>query len=887
MVLEFLLVPDKDAGRRVRRRLAETTPCSGVLVGTWSRLLRYARKHYFIAPDDDSEVALMNAMAGMKDAFWSKSFKVAPAASAREVCSALEKIIAESDPDGELSWAEPEERPDRVDRRVQDLVELSRHKPSPLPGELVLIKQILKESRRAAVHPIRVYQVAGQPRLTVWQAALVAELNRDAGGPTDDHLQELLTDCLTAQPRARENSALALLQRSLFEYSSESAAADASVQWVAVRDVYQEAELAAGMVQTLLSEDPDLKESDVGVLVPDSLAYQAAVGDAFGLAGIPLSGLSKGAVERDLGREAVFNFLFCRQQPTPKMAEQALLSSPLLPKEGTEERTTLEGLIHAPDPRKDPDQAEPSVLHAALGEFLTILQDRKTDKDFAPALVTHFKQAADAVGKLQKELDNTETVDWPALRRLVTPEPVVLEGKAEYTLQGVTVIRESREPWRDVRHLFVLGFNASRYPAPVTTSSVFFDDELPVVQERLGLIGQIPTAADDEWERRMRVRRQLCSASDTATFLLSHFDAQGNETDPSSSFAFMEQLLGAEDAAKPRVLYLDDEQDRNQILHLARAEDAMPQAPRALLRNDDTVDLHQNLLVPIAETSSSYAPSPSSLDRLLVSPLHWLLKRVDALPKPWETESLTPLLSGLLVHELFDKLFEDNSSQRSLDQIRTKTENILREEAREIAPFLLSPHWGIELKDLIEGASHAAFAWQGILSALGNPSRAMAEESMSGLWNGEKVWGRPDAIFESAGKWRLIVDFKWSSSAMRIKRMKNAYELQASVYRAMDQGKSNNEVLSAIAYFTLKDKTCLSDVPDLSGGRAPGWTELGQDISSEATRIVLKRLDEVRGGTIRLNNKDDQERLIKLGVGTYALGESPLVMLFAVPEEQE
>ena len=659
MVLEFLLVPDKDAGRRVRRRLAETTPCSGVLVGTWSRLLRYVRKHYFIAPDDDSEAALMIAMAAMNDAFWSESFKVAPAASACEVGSAMEKIIAESDPDGELSWAEPEERPDRVDRRVQDLVELSRHKPSPLPGELVLTKQILKESRRAAVHPIRVYQVAGQPRLTVWQAALVAELTRDAGGPTDDHLQELLTVCLTAQPRARENSALAVLQRSLFEYSSESAASDATVQWVAVRDLYQEAEIAAGMVQSLLGEDPDLKASDVGVLIPDSLDYQTAVDNAFGLAGLPMSGLSKNAVERDLGREAVFNFLFCRQKPTPRMAEQALLSSPLLPKEGTEERTTLEGLIHAPAPRQDPDQTATSVLHAVLGEFLGCLRKFSPRDDHSRALSRHRKRAEKAVDKLKEELQSADTVDWSAIRRLVTPEPVVSDGKAEYTLQGVTVIRESREPWRDVRHLLVLGFNVSRYPAPVPTSSVFFDDELPVVQERLGLIGQIPTAADDEWERRMRFRRQLCSASDSATFLLSHFDAQGNETDPSSSFAFMEQLLGAEDAAKPIVLNLDDEQDRNQILHLARAEDTMPQAPRALLRNDDTVDLHQNLLVPIAETSSSYAPSPSSLDMLLVSPLHWLLKRVDALPTPWETESLTPLLSGLLVHELFDKLFED------------------------------------------------------------------------------------------------------------------------------------------------------------------------------------------------------------------------------------
>ena len=52
--LQFLLVPDAGAARRVRRLIAEQGACTGVVVGTWPELVEWARRSYLLpAPADD------------------------------------------------------------------------------------------------------------------------------------------------------------------------------------------------------------------------------------------------------------------------------------------------------------------------------------------------------------------------------------------------------------------------------------------------------------------------------------------------------------------------------------------------------------------------------------------------------------------------------------------------------------------------------------------------------------------------------------------------------------------------------------------------------------------------------------------------------------------
>ena len=279
----------------------------------------------------------------------------------------------------------------------------------------------------------------------------------------------------TAAPGAPgASSSLRVLQSRLFGASAEKATLDYSVQWVGVRDFLQEAEVAAGMVQRLLAADPGLNPAEIGLLLPDEFEYAVAVEDAFRLGGLALSGLPAERWRRDLGREAVFHFLYCRQKPAPAMALAVCLSSPLMPwsrEQGAELAQTvmdgdydLEAFEGADsearamlDLLREGD-SEPASLSAALGRFGFLL-------DGGEELAAHVMQARAAIEQLRGMLEAAPEIEWTALRRAVTPKFVTSGEAAEFTREGVTVWRESQEPWRPVRRLIVLGFAQGRYPA--------------------------------------------------------------------------------------------------------------------------------------------------------------------------------------------------------------------------------------------------------------------------------------------------------------------------------------------------------------------------------------------------------------------------------------
>ena len=50
--------------------------------------------------------------------------------------------------------------------------------------------------------------------------------------------------------------------------------------------------------------------------------------------------------------------------------------------------------------------------------------------------------------------------------------------------------------------------------------------------------------------------------------------------------------------------------------------------------------------------------SPSRLEKLLVSPLAWLLSELGASHLSWQPETLDVMLRGSLAHEVFERLFQ-------------------------------------------------------------------------------------------------------------------------------------------------------------------------------------------------------------------------------------
>ena len=98
-LIQFLLVPDGSAARRLRRILATQSPSMGIAVGTWPELIEQAKSAYVIAPQvSDWKSQFHAALEQLPDAFWSNSFEVAPQEVAAEVEAALSLVVSATQP---------------------------------------------------------------------------------------------------------------------------------------------------------------------------------------------------------------------------------------------------------------------------------------------------------------------------------------------------------------------------------------------------------------------------------------------------------------------------------------------------------------------------------------------------------------------------------------------------------------------------------------------------------------------------------------------------------------------------------------------------------------------------------------------------------------------
>ena len=912
--LEFLLVPDSGAARRLRRTLASTSARFGVVVGTWPELLRRAQRSYFIPETPEPTAEFERAMARIKGAFWNESLRTAPEETVSAVRRALADAIAASEPSQGLKHSGELALSARPKRFFSDLCRLADAVSERLPGALDAIRRLLEAPSDDALSWIRVQRISGIPHTTRWQDALIAKLNRDAGPGDGSQQRELATAlraCVEGVPRAAPGTALGFLQARLFEQGGASMSVDRTLQWVRVRDFYQEAEIAAGMAQTLLRRDPALKMSEIGLLVPDSFEYSVAIEDAFRLAGLPVSGLPGERWRRDLGGEAVYHFLFCRQTPAPAMAQAVCLSSVLMPwttKQGaqlaqevmdgryspklrngvTREQRRMLGLIAGGD-------AEPDSLAQSLRDFVSLLRGGDSFQD-------HLRRARAAADRVLEQLQGARSIDWSELRRAATPAVIARGRSRTFSLEGVTVWNERHQPWRDVRHLLVLGFSQGRYPQHQAPSPLFSEDDVRELREITGL--PIDLRADRQARGRQLVRRQLQAVSDSATFLVPHWDPVGNRQAPSESFVFMRRLFASTGPAADVIAHPDSTADRGRIRNLAIASGCAPQPPRKFLCSQ--LEIGRDLLALHPGRDGAVRPlSPSSLELGLVSPLGWLLRKVGAEPQVWAPESASPRVVGTLAHSVFEELFRPAAPLPLRHEMESRVRAGVDRVSAQIAPFFRGQHWHVERRNISKQLARAAARWRDTLEEL-RAEVLGSERWLRGEWEGVAVHGKCDLILGIKGKRLLVVDYKWSGSKRRRKRMEVGFDSQLSLYRTMVAGggvqrlrggaENGSEALSAalreakwigIAYYTMKDHVCLSDQAPKGLAEVRGWQAVDEQVDCNSSAAILERLKQLRAGSIRLNTDADREHFEKkCGIWPYAMDISPLIDLFAIPAER-
>lgn len=885
--------------------LATQSPCQGILVGTWPELIEQAKSAYLISPQaNDWKKRFHSALENIPDAFWSNSFEVSPEETAAEVEAALSLLVGAIEAGSDIVIADSDQLPERPRKHVQDIARLLHELDGLLPDELLAIQQLISTASNTAIRKLVVCHTEGFPSLTRWQVALIDKLNADAGIERDAEMMRLLESLLLDSSPTSSQTSLQALQQHLFAAPEEKAPLDKAAQWLGVRDFLEEAEVAAGMAQQMLAESPGLTPSDIGLLMPDTFEYSLAVNDAFSAAGLPLSGLPVDHWQRDLGREALFHFLYCRQKPSPVMALAVCLSSPLMPwskEQGAELAQTVMDGDYRLRPFSSATQSDrqmldllregdesPETLVAAIQAFVSLL-------DGGEQFESHVYHAKAMAEDLRATLAGKTDIDWASLRRLSSPKNISTGESPNFNLEGITVWRESQEAWRPVRFLIVLGFASGHYPVVSGDSAVFVSDDLLAIRDSLGLSPATP--ADQMRDRRARFKRQLAAVADFVCFMIPRRDSSGASQSPSESLVFMSQLYSGIEDADSLILEMDVTADRDRTRFLPNIEPEPPCLPRAIVAED--IQFGVDLLALRTDAEGNLRPeSPSSLETLMVSRLAWLLRRIDAEPLGWEPERPNVMLLGTLTHQVFEELFQVSRPIPDMATIDSQIEPLLDSAIRTHAPFLRAAQWQVERKHLASSIHKAAVAWREVLVTL-KAGILGTEEWLQGTLDGLPIHGQADILLGLPDGRLLVVDYKRSSANSRRPRMQKGYDSQANLYRTMLQtggpkSEDNAALLerlragdtTGIVYFMTNDQTSLSDALVVESGAIPGWEVLDGDVAHLAMGLIRERLREVSAGQLYLNREGDAQFFDKqAGVKPYALDNSALIPLFTLPGE--
>ena len=903
----FLLAPDASSARRIRRLLSESGATIGMIVGEWSTLIEHARAAYLIPPMDDViddwHRALADAMASIPDAFWSESFKLAPQDVVPEIARALRELLIAAGPDGVLSLAPDGSLPMRTRCNVNDLSRLWEATGRLYPVDLQMARRVLDANASDVFQGLSVAHDPGMPTLDPWRNAVIEKLNRD-NGPPPAELVDTLCDSLTLAPRAAATTSLGTLQRTLFDVDTIGRPRDGFVNFIGVRDYLEEVEVAVGMVQKLAKANTPY--ADIGFLLPADADYLTAMHRVFTDTGISLAGLPSISTARDPGREAVYFFLLAHIGPMPSMALASLVTNPLMPWPVAVGQAFASKIMRndfslrlfdtSPHNQKEMRDLikgardSRAKLSNQLDQFASLLVPDANRPDAHPRATIAIK---DVINRLEDAHGLTANMLLPD----VAPEAIRCDEDVVWPKDGVAVFLENNEPWREVRHLFVLGFRSGHYPAAHGGSSVFNARDLSEIQTRLGL--PVRTPADAFSDARALFRRQLATASDSVHFFVPRLDAMGKPLSPSESLTFIAQTIIDVKEAEDLIIDIDDTDRRDGIPDLALTSKTAAEPPRDIPVHDLSLGIDL-LTIGAKEGDAFKLQSPSSLEKMIISQMAWLLMTMGVEPHPWQPDVLNPAVQGSIAHHVFEHLFEAGQPIPDAKTITERMPALMDRAITRLFPVLRTGMWRVEYRNLSRQIREAALRWREVLSdANGNVNAN--EVWLHGHMKGLPIHGGADSIISLPDNRIMIVDFKKSSSGGRRKRMDLAYDSQATLYRMMiETGGAKDEkdiqlvetLRTAreigVLYFMMNDRISLTDQAAWFTNAAPGISAVGPDVSSNALREVERRLRLLGKGKVALNRTSDERRMEKeMGLtAKYALDTSPLIRMFMVDDAE-
>ncbi|MBS8225748.1 hypothetical protein DYI42_05805 [Vannielia litorea] len=873
-------------------------PTTGALRPVVSDLLREAYLVPVVPPADLA--AILSETPGP----WTESFETAPRETVAAVSKALRDLMLATPrietEDVDISGLEPHSR---LYRHVEALLGVWRKMGMALPEEIQVMRHVIGSDGRDVLEALPIVDTGEDkfaPRATT---ELRAALLRHHGQASESAKQLWRARQARIFSGANDGTSLALALEGLTGPVGAPRDPDGSLGVWGVRDLSEEADLAAALCRGMI--DNDTKAADIAILLPGEAAYAYHLGRAFAAAGVPLSGLPAPTPRRDIAMETLLHFVLALNKPAPAMVLASLYVSPMMP------WTAETGAILARETMKG--RFEPVLAKAFDGKakrlFQTLRDDRPNSAETIARkidLLTHcltedeaFREETASLRTRAAQLKGLlASLDWPNWEGLLEAlKPTVPDAPPpERFVEGVSVFQETALPWRGAKHLIVLGAVSGRYPRGASASPLFLDSEREAFQQATGL--HLPGRGEQISLGLELFRRQFSVPSESCTFLVPRRDASGSRLATSTVLSLIARTV--RNGSKTATTAIDDPE---KLVRDVRSlpGDAWPCRrrtvpptgwnPVAQLPSDGVVKLNRNLFMIRQDAEgSARRQSPSRLEKLMVSPLAWTLSEFGVDEVQWTPETYDHIIAGTLAHEVLEYLFPKDQPLPDDARLEEQVGPLLDAAIRRTAPFLSTAIWRIERQGLERDIRRDARLWRAALASI----RAEVldnEIDLMGEAHGLNLFGRADCLLRIPDGRLIIVDHKKSRTGGRRDRMQVGWDLQLGLYRAMLQRPAlkdgvlsrmlENEPDITVAYHLINDSGILMNGTPVGG---QGFEVIDGDISQSAIETLKMRIGEVGNGLIRLNTTEDAAYFQKTAKLTpYALKDSTLVASFLVP----
>lgn len=878
----FMLMYDSCSGSTIKNKFAEKG-VSDVQVGNFDMLLDLALDFRLISYKENItwECDTADYILKSPNSFWQKSIEVDESAVINEVTKSLSILL------NSLSLEKDElpilgrEDNSRYTKYYNDLKNLHNYSNNIFPAQITKAKLLRQYCNEKPIKELVIYVNDAIP-LDNWQKEVLEII--DSSNTNDTY--NIIYKEVFIPKYSNKKEDIKYLQENLFT-SNEQAIKPSinNIQFLVTRDSLQSIEVLAGMTQEINISGDNF--SDITIVVPNNGYDRDFLIETFDKFNIPLSRVSKKEIYDDLATQWLKNATYAQDELVSPMIFASLLSSSLMPYSNDVGQylalKAFDNKLNEVDLNNYNDKSK--LIINTISKWQNSIS---FDKDFIKILdeIYNIISSSDSM-RVHKQRFKTQleiltehiALDTPlntnVLAKQINNSKIEQNVVSHAYLNSINVIAEDELYLSTTKHLFIVGFNDGHYPKQLPKQGVFSHQQW----DKLAKNTKLDLYLQDRVYNLNKnlLLNQIQSATDSITFISNSLDLHGDKQNVSSTLsniAFTFKDIKEEELDTHKYLILLEKEDKEPFFYSKVKNDKEIKPYHQ--PNTKDLNLGLDLFSLRKESDGSYKPeSPSSLEKLMISPLAWLLYRQGLESKVWDIEKLDPATEGTIAHGVYEDCFNKQFPYGNIEDLDNKIKNRIQTHA----PYLEQHHLSMAKEDLTNEIKKSIEIFKELIDTCGIKI-LQAEEQLTGNFSDIKIAGRTDVILEMDNK-KIVVDYKKSGSIKRIKRMENGYDHQLLLYRQM-----LNDDDAITAYFTLKDSTLIVDkLLKYTSNKNYDIKCIDKDCSINAQCLLEDNIEDLKRGTIKLNIIGDEKLWDDRGVtASYTLNSSLLSIFTKKPE---